>query len=280
LGHFKEALQDHRNALKEVPSDATSWVGITQILKEHPDAEVGDDGGVNWKQVVSDMLKASDYAQKEGNSFAIAKLNFALFTAHHSIKGNEFEAFKHLYQANQWEFERHSQYPQQKQQTLMQADHTMSVFKRGAWIEGVGSKSKTPVFIVGMMRSGSTLMEQILASHDNVIGIGEDSVFGTKQEMIVNGVSEAVSHGSLQELVSHIDECGQDIVDGMMQLVPVERRSKVSRIIDKQLFNFKQLGLIHLVYPDAVILETTRNFMDVVFSIYRFNFNEVYLLYL
>jgi hypothetical protein len=47
------------------------------------------------------------------------------------------------------------------------------------------------------------------------------------------------------------------------------------RIVDKQLFNYKQLGLVHMVFPDAAIVETTRSFMDVAFSIFRYNFNEV-----
>jgi hypothetical protein len=42
----------------------------------------------------------------------------------------------------------------------------------------------------------------------------------------------------------------------------------------EQLFNFRHIGLIHFVFPDAVIIETTRSFMDVVFSILRYNFNE------
>lgn len=51
-----------------------------------------------------------------------------------------------------------------------QLQHTLSVFKKGAWANGVGAEGeKTPVFVVGMMRSGSTLVEQILASHPKVM---------------------------------------------------------------------------------------------------------------
>ena len=57
--------------------------------------------------------------------------------------------------------------------------------------------------------------------------------------------------------------------------VPSEERISVSHIVDKQLFNFKHLGLIHLLFPNAVIIHTTRNFMDVIFSILRYYFNEV-----
>jgi len=48
----------------------------------------------------------------------------------------------------------------------------------------------------------------------------------------------------------------------------------VAHAVDKQLFNFKHLGLVHLLFPDAPILHTTRNFMDVVLSTLRYNFNE------
>lgn len=268
-------MQDHRSALSVVPSDSTAWTGITQILKEHPEAE--EEGMVNWSQVASDMSKASDQAEREGDTRAMTKLAFAQFTAHHSMgkKGNPALAFKHLQNANQWEFERHHDYPQMKQQLNLQMQHTMSIFKKGAWIDGVGSKSKVPVFIVGMMRSGSSLLEQILASHEQVEGIGEDSVFSNNAEMIVDGVGKAVGQGSMSALVEVIESNANKIVEDMMAMIPETKRGKVTRIIDKQLFSFKQLGLIHLVFPDAIILESTRNFMDVLFSIYRFNFNEV-----
>jgi len=125
------------------------------------------------------------------------------------------------------------------------------------------------------MRSGSTLLEQILASHSAVCGLGEDSVFGAKADGIVGAVSGAVRSGSLAALAAAAAASAEEVVAGMLGRVPTGRRGAVTRVVDKQLFNFKHLGLLHLVLPDAPVLETTRNFMDVVFSIYRHNFNEV-----
>jgi hypothetical protein len=159
-------------------------------------------------------------------------------------------------------------------------EQTLSVFKRGAWPAGVGAAGQRgPVFVVGMMRSGSSLLEQVLASHSQVVGCGEDSVFGARTDDIIEKVSSAVRAGSMARLIADVQQSANKVVAEMAKsCVPSQRRwnepGGVTRMVDKQLFNFRQLGLIHLVFPDAPIVETTRNFMDVVLSIYRHNFND------
>ena len=190
----------------------------------------------------------------------------------------EATAWRHLTAANAIEFQRHvgeQQFFDRKRLALAQNQQQLSIFKKGAWVPGVGaSGQKLPVFVVGMMRSGSTLVEQILASHSKVWGAGEDSVFGSKIDDTINRVSAAVGAGSMQALQAAVAAQSAEVVDGMLQQIPLERRFTVSRIVDKQLFNFKHLGLVHLLFPDAPILHTTRNFMDVVLSTLRYNFNE------
>ena len=68
--------------------------------------------------------------------------------------------------------------PYSREADLRRLEQYVSVFSEGFWPASVGCAGQTtPVFIVGMMRSGSTLLEQILTSHSRVHGMGEDSVF-------------------------------------------------------------------------------------------------------
>jgi len=193
------------------------------------------------------------------------------------------QAWQHLKTANDLEFSRQTNerfFYQSKQAQSARLEKTLSVFKRGAWPAGVGAAGqRAPVFVVGMMRSGSSLLEQVLASHSQVVGCGENSVFGAQTESIVAQVSAAVHAGSMENLAASVQQSAVGVLAEMMKsCVPEDRHvggpNGVTRMVDKQLFNFRHLGLIHLVFPDAPIVETTRNFMDVVLSIYRHNFGD------
>ena len=113
-------------------------------------------------------------------------------------------AWGHLMQGNSMEFERHvrdQQYYQRKQMTKAQISQFTGIFQSPAsWPQGVGTSHQTPVFIIGMMRSGSTLLEQILSTHSMVFGAGEDSVFGSHVDQIIEAVVNGVRSGSVAAL--------------------------------------------------------------------------------
>ena len=97
----------------------------------------------------------------------------------------------------------------------------------------------------------------------------------TASSNVSNGrISASVSVGTLAALQKAVDACAAEVVQGMLQQIPLQRRFTVAHAVDKQLFNFKHLGIVHLLFPDAAIVHTTRNFMDVVLSTLRYNFNE------
>ena len=130
---------------------------------------------------------------------------------------------------------------------------------RGGW----GDRQASPVFIVGMPRSGTTLVEQIIASHFDVGGGGELNVIAG----LVAGYPDAVgdlSRAQIGELASHVAARLAGLAAGR------------SRVIDKTPFNFLYLGLIQMLFPAARIVLCRRERRDVGVSCYFQNFTEAH----
>ncbi|MGA7673826.1 MAG: sulfotransferase [Rhizomicrobium sp.] len=118
-----------------------------------------------------------------------------------------------------------------------------------------------PIFIVGMPRSGTTLVEQILASHPDVYGAGERP----ELEDIVSSFSadNSVAFGPRDLTRDDFVAIGRRYVEQIAALAPGAKR-----ITDKMPGNFRFAGLIHLALPGARILHVRRNAMDTCFSCY------------
>jgi tetratricopeptide (TPR) repeat protein len=133
-----------------------------------------------------------------------------------------------------------------------------------------GFKDATPIFIVGMPRSGSTLLEQILDSHPQVHGIGEHKLLGTiMNEYIVGEEGFKNFSSKTQEEISHI---GKEYVDQLRTFAKQNKtflnKSKSNQVFiaNKMLSNFFYIGFIRTILPNAKIIHTMRNPMDSCFS--------------
>jgi hypothetical protein len=122
--------------------------------------------------------------------------------------------------------------------------------------------SARPVFIVGMPRSGTTLAEQILASHPAVFGAGELAYWST-----VSAGPQAAAHGG--EAARGIADPAADYLRLLKELSP-----DALRVIDKMPANFLRLGLIHEALPNARIIHMRRNPIDTCLSIYFQHFKS------
>ena len=124
-----------------------------------------------------------------------------------------------------------------------------------------GPKNDLPVFIVGMPRSGSTLIEQILSSHPAVAGGGELSFWVDR----LRGWSAAgISSLSADPLF----KAAEDYRAELRRIGP-----KALRVTDKRLWNFELLWLIRLALPDARIIHCRRHPVDTCLSIFFANFS-------
>ncbi len=136
-----------------------------------------------------------------------------------------------------------------------------------SWINHVrrsASVSTRPVFIVGMLRSGTTLAEQILASHPAVFGAGELAFWGTAASAALADVAAAgaaAAKGIIDD--AGLAGLGHDYLQLLQNL-----SADAQRVVDKFPTNFLFLGLIHAALPHARIIHMRRNAIDTCLSIY------------
>ena len=124
---------------------------------------------------------------------------------------------------------------------------------------GFGDASTLPVFVVGMPRSGTTLVEQILASHPDVFGAGELDALGGFVPRFPEGVKELDAEAAADLARSHVER-----LSGL--------GGPALRVVDKTPLNFLYLGLISLLFPAARIVHCRRDARDVCLSCFAQNF--------
>ena len=131
--------------------------------------------------------------------------------------------------------------------------------------ENKGLQDNTPIFIVGMPRSGTSLVEQILASHSKVHGAGEVDY--------LRCVTEACSEQSGQPFPLGIEKASEETLVNAAKHYIEQLREGVSddkiHVTDKLPHNFLRVGLIAAVLPNAKIIHCTRNPIDNCLSIYQ-----------
>jgi tetratricopeptide (TPR) repeat protein len=125
---------------------------------------------------------------------------------------------------------------------------------------------RVPVFIVGMPRSGTTLIEQVLASHPSLFGAGELLTLKLLAQSV--NLAPAGTPGWDARLLE-LRRLGQTYLNEVWKLAPQARY-----ITDKMPGNFLYLGLLHLMLPQAKIIHAMRDPMDSCFSCYALRFQE------
>lgn len=143
----------------------------------------------------------------------------------------------------------------------------------GDWVERteVGCQSDVPIFILGMPRSGTTLVEQILASHPKVCGAGELKLTNKVMSGLTINNKEIFPPDPKESAAFEKDirERGEAYVREIRQFDP-----NAPHITDKMPQNFRHLGLIHLILPKAKIIHCRRNPVDTCLSNFRILFGE------
>jgi tetratricopeptide (TPR) repeat protein len=148
----------------------------------------------------------------------------------------------------------------------LKALYTAGFFaKRANW----GSERSDPIFIVGMPRSGSTLLEQVLSSHSQVEGTREL----TDLPAIALDLMSDPRLGGREKYPESIAELGPEEIEKLAERYLTRtgshRVSDRPRFVDKMLGNFGHLGLIHLMFPRASIIDARRHPLGCGFSCYK-----------
>ncbi|MEZ5503566.1 MAG: sulfotransferase [Halioglobus sp.] len=125
---------------------------------------------------------------------------------------------------------------------------------------GQGNPDPAPIFVLGLPRSGSTLVEQIIASHSQVEGTSELPYIGRLSKSLNHNRADAMRYPQvLAELAPrHFYRLGQDYLD----MAARHRVEGTARFIDKMPNNFPSVGFIHSILPRAKIIDARRHPLD------------------
>jgi tetratricopeptide (TPR) repeat protein len=191
-------------------------------------------------------------------------LHFALGKIHDDL-GEYAEAMKHVTAANEV---RRRLGPfdlagNEKKVTSLISRYTSDFLENKRTL---GCDDRTPIVIVGMPRSGTSLLERVLSSHPNVRGCGEVDLWRDRGGRLVEKDPRAIAEvaGSLQRDYLALLHKGDDQDDPAL------------RATDKMPFNFYLVGLVHLLFPNATIVHCERNPVDTCLSIYMTDFASVW----
>lgn len=249
LGRIEEARRAFEQAIELAPRRVLFYAGLAEITRH-----------ANGDRHLAAMEKLARDVATLGGEEQI-QLHFTLGKALADL-GQHERAFRHLIEGNALKRQQQSY---DAAAVLAQFDRVRAVFTRGLVQDrrGLGEPSQMPTFVIGMPRSGTTLIEQILASHPKVFGAGELTDFhdATVRFAAREGVPQ-----SYPEMVSSMTgprlfELGADYLARIKGLAPW-----ADRITDKMPGNFLAAGLIHLALPNARIIHIHRDPIDTCFS--------------
>ena len=129
---------------------------------------------------------------------------------------------------------------------------------------GAGAEARDPIFVVGLPRSGSTLVEQILASHP--------AVEGTMELPDIGLIARSLGDGEALERLGPADL--ERLGEQYLKTTQVHRKLGKPFFIDKMPNNFRHVGLIHLMLPRATIIDVRRHPLGAGFSVFKQHFAQ------
>jgi tetratricopeptide (TPR) repeat protein len=311
-GRLDDAVAAYRQALRLKPDFAAAKSNLATALKEQGDL---DEAIVHYREVVklqpyqaAAYFNLSDLAAAGLFEFApeeLSRVQVMLASERHSAfdrslcglvlarvmerQGRYDEAFGYYQEANnlrrRFLQERNMAFDARAHQALIErimAHYDEAYFQR---VAGWGTDSELPVFIIGMPRSGSTLVEQILASHPRVCGTGE---LGEVIELL--GRLGSAQHAEVRGRAgAPFDRC--PLTADFFPVVPDQRAASdlavaylryldqlgwgAARVINKTLENHLHLGVIVTLFPRARIIHCRRDPLDICTSCFFQNFHKL-----
>ena len=260
LGRQGEGVEAYRKAIEIAPKHGAAWHGLSNMK-----LAVFEPADIDYME----YLLTEDGLSDDDRS----NVHFTLGKAYEDAK-NYAPSFEHYGKANAIRRSQTGYDVSRVEDYVVQAKETCTA----AFFEerkGYGLQAEDPIFVLGLHRAGSTLTEQILASHSRIEGtrelpymlrIGRD--FGG---LGPRGQERGLIADLLRDLSA--DECadrGQTFLD----LSRPERLTDRAHFIDKMPGNWMYTGLIHLILPNAKIIDIRRKPMAAGFALFKMNFGD------
>ena len=256
-GRLDEAEASLRRALQIRPDYLKVRLSLASVRKVKADDE-------NLAALIAVDEAARNSATPLSGEDAVC-LHFALGKSYDDI-GDHAKAFPYFLEGNRL---KRATFDYDPDETARRIDSIMRNFDMATMdrLRGGGAPSHLPIFILGMPRSGTTLVEQIISSYPGVHGAGE---LVDLAAILRHDIAGAVFPDNLHSLdQARLTAWGAEYVAGLQRRAPDARR-----ITDKMPANFLAVGLIHLMLPNAKIIHVNRNPVDTCLSCFTQLFKD------
>lgn len=251
MGETSRSLDIVLSAVDSGKRDCSLLCSFARLCKHHGRCE----------EAANELESFLTEKQNEIPARQVATSHYQLGATYDGM-GRYESAFEHFHTANELK-----RTPFDRQQFLDFVQFNIDTFDKHFFAHATyaSADSQRPVFILGMPRSGSSLTEQILASHKDVYGAGElRTIPNLGKETATLAKSEKEYPRLLPELNGEqLDTLAQSYLDHIENLAGGERL-----VTDKLPHNFMHVALISLLFPHSHIIHTVRNPMDTCLSCY------------
>jgi len=250
MGRFTEAMAHFDRALIVKPDFAEVHYNRAEIK--------------TFRLTDPDLASLEALARREGvHPVKALHIEFALAKALDDT-GEYTRSFEHLRRGNQLK-RAQVNYDETWVTELFQS--LANTFDRGLFdrFEGAGDPSSIPIFVLGMPRSGSSLIEQILASHPQIQGGGERTDLEGAAASVFGRNDDAVKYPGCVTTLGNVTI--RRLGESYLGRLPALADGKL-RITDKLPGNFLHIGLIRMIFPNARIIHTMRDPLDNCVSCY------------
>jgi tetratricopeptide (TPR) repeat protein len=280
LGDFEDAIGLYEQVIERIPNQPRVWLSYGHILKTvgrqaegvaayRKAVELKPTAGEAWWSLAN--LKTVGFTQDDIAAMQRAlaspelkdddrfNLDFALGKAFHDA-GRSEEAFEHYAAANAL---RRTYHPFRREELTQFVDRSIEVFTADVLAQRGGCEAPDPIFIVGMPRAGSTLIEQILSSHSQIEG--------TSELPDMPAVARQGRRYPMEVLEMNAD-ARRGAGETYLKRAAIQRRSERPYFIDKLPNNWMFVPFIHLVLPNAKIIDARRHPLGCCMSNFRQHF--------
>jgi tetratricopeptide (TPR) repeat protein len=291
IGEYASSIEHYRSVLADYPNQAKVWMSLGHALKT----------AGNNAESIDAYLKSIERAPELGEAYwSLANLKTFRFTEQQAqaMRGQlaggklspddrfhfEFSLGKALEDAGEYEesFAHYREGNRLRRQMIRydaaenaaHVERSKRVFTRPFFESraGVGCPAPDPIFVVGLPRSGSTLIEQILASHSQVEGTMELPDVMMRARAVGARTSRAGGSAYPRALEKYSADELRALGEQYLAQTRIQRKTPAPIFIDKMPNNFAHVGLIHLMLPNSKIIDARRHPLGCCFSGFKQHF--------
>jgi len=291
IGGYDEAIEIYEQVLARVPEQPKVWMSYGHVLKtvgRQSDSiaayrratSIAPSLGEVWWSLANLKTVALDDADVAAMSTALESdglgvedrfhLHFALGKALED-RGQAADSFRHYAEGNRL---RRSMIDYRAEATTGHVERCINLFTADFFEarRGQGSPQTDPIFILGMPRAGSTLIEQILASHPEIEGTMELPDIPAIARRL-GGEGQAIADSAYPDCLAGLDaDALQSLGEEYLERTSIHRKTNRPLFIDKMPNNWAHVGLIRLILPNARIVDARRHPLACGFSNFKQHF--------